>query len=610
MKCPNCSKEVQDGSRFCNHCGHEFKQENTKSCPGCGHVIPADSKFCPDCGSSIVVQNQRRAIAICDSDDGRHILDNFDEWDNSETILFEYGNLKYKKDNLLLNKDDGFVNLGKYVFAIPNDYFLVAIKEEDDEENKPYDIYTKEGKKLSSSGKYVILDYMKGGICLCKISKSQYGIVDLINDRILQVLYDNPKQCGYPVLSSESNIAAYAKSDSQGDSIYLYDYTKNAIERLNSTFNFVRDNGRPRCLIRIVSNNYILVNESTVYSSPRPYHVINKNGDICFTFEPRSYPEIRSGIVGAYESGFFNVVTGKGYGKKYHADFVLNSCLIYCKQIGEKSWQREHGIIDVNTDKLLLNGMNLVYPVLDNKSEVRYVFSFGYSAEPSVVYDTVEHVKHELQTVGDELQTMGFFNGYFNLCTGEYDTNCIDDQRKQDITIYSTVYDDSWNVVFEDKWGNYLGVFGGYADNRMYALSKNGEFGYITEGAFNVLSTFSYPEMYRLLPLYLTNRFLIYHANGVTLIDLYGNVIKELDNRFCLHQFVDSENKFSGLEKENTLFMSYRKVALGYLQDEATSLLSGDYLTNLETGFQFGGVDIDINPDYSIDSLWSNVGKF
>lgn len=58
MKCPDCNNIVPDGSKFCNHCGHKFEQENTIKCPNseCGHLIPADSKFCPDCGYEIKVK--------------------------------------------------------------------------------------------------------------------------------------------------------------------------------------------------------------------------------------------------------------------------------------------------------------------------------------------------------------------------------------------------------------------------------------------------------------------------------------------------------------------------------------------------------------------------
>lgn len=56
MKCPNCNKEVLDGSKFSNNFGHKFEQENAIKCtiPDCGHTIPSDSKFCPDCGKKIV----------------------------------------------------------------------------------------------------------------------------------------------------------------------------------------------------------------------------------------------------------------------------------------------------------------------------------------------------------------------------------------------------------------------------------------------------------------------------------------------------------------------------------------------------------------------------
>lgn len=63
INCPKCNSEVPDGSKFCNHCGHKFEQENTIKCPNpeCGHSIPADSKFCPDCGTKIIKQKASSA---------------------------------------------------------------------------------------------------------------------------------------------------------------------------------------------------------------------------------------------------------------------------------------------------------------------------------------------------------------------------------------------------------------------------------------------------------------------------------------------------------------------------------------------------------------------
>ena len=53
MKCPNCKRNIPDGSKFCNHCGQRIEESNGVircSNPQCGKEIPSDSKFCPFCG--------------------------------------------------------------------------------------------------------------------------------------------------------------------------------------------------------------------------------------------------------------------------------------------------------------------------------------------------------------------------------------------------------------------------------------------------------------------------------------------------------------------------------------------------------------------------------
>lgn len=625
MKCPHCGQEHPDNTKFCPETGLkiEIPQSSTSEMIACNNpscvdygkkILPPDSKFCPTCGKSILCA--RKVVASYRDNNGKDCqLDNYDEWNNNDAIIFEFGNWIYTNNSLLLKDNGNIRNLGKYDFAVPYEEFLFAIKQW--EENIPFEIYTKDGKCHSSSNKYgEIEDFMKDGICMCKISKNKYGIVDIQQDKIIQVINDNPKQCGRPALNSKFSIVAYAISGSMGDYIIVYDKNRGTLERINRRFDFVReDYYGPRCELWVISDNYLLVNESTAYSCPRDYYVINRSGNICFKFEPKSYPKSYAGIVAAYNRGFFNGITGRGFESIYTANFIVNSCLVYGKQIGEKSWQQEYGILDINTDKTLLITANCFYPVLDNNNEVRCIFSFGYSKRHSVVYDTIDYVKHEFNTIGDELQVMGFFNGFFNLCTGEYASNCFSDRRKQDITIYSTIYDQNWNVVFEDRWGKFLGVFGGYSDNKFYALSKSGDFGFIQDGVFCHKANFSYKEMYRLLPLFLIDRFLIYHADGVVLIDLDGNIIKELDDNFNLHQFEESEDKFSNYTEEHTLFMSYRKVVIGRKKDTTTGCLSsGHYLTNLETGYQYAcdenSYGLGLTLDYSIRKLWSNVYKF
>lgn len=52
MICPNCKKQINDDSSFCQYCGSKIVVEN--KCPHCGaHPLPKDSKFCPDCGHRI-----------------------------------------------------------------------------------------------------------------------------------------------------------------------------------------------------------------------------------------------------------------------------------------------------------------------------------------------------------------------------------------------------------------------------------------------------------------------------------------------------------------------------------------------------------------------------
>lgn len=56
MICPNCKKQINDDSSFCQYCGSKIVVEN--KCPHCGaHPLPKDSKFCPDCGHRIEQKN-------------------------------------------------------------------------------------------------------------------------------------------------------------------------------------------------------------------------------------------------------------------------------------------------------------------------------------------------------------------------------------------------------------------------------------------------------------------------------------------------------------------------------------------------------------------------
>ena len=52
VRCPNCSKDIPFGSKFCPECGYNLSA--TMTCPKCQAILPAGSKFCPNCGQQLV----------------------------------------------------------------------------------------------------------------------------------------------------------------------------------------------------------------------------------------------------------------------------------------------------------------------------------------------------------------------------------------------------------------------------------------------------------------------------------------------------------------------------------------------------------------------------
>ncbi|MBR6407445.1 MAG: zinc-ribbon domain-containing protein [Clostridia bacterium] len=67
MFCDSCGKKIDDGARFCEHCGMPMfvnlteeklsgvfgTKAETKICPHCGTELPAQAKFCDGCGSRL-----------------------------------------------------------------------------------------------------------------------------------------------------------------------------------------------------------------------------------------------------------------------------------------------------------------------------------------------------------------------------------------------------------------------------------------------------------------------------------------------------------------------------------------------------------------------------
>lgn len=65
INCPECGKEISEGSKFCIHCGYPLDEDNNTIltvndneydlliCPECGHDVSETADICPNCGFSI-----------------------------------------------------------------------------------------------------------------------------------------------------------------------------------------------------------------------------------------------------------------------------------------------------------------------------------------------------------------------------------------------------------------------------------------------------------------------------------------------------------------------------------------------------------------------------
>lgn len=51
MECPKCHSQIEDGSKFCNHCGSLIN--NNTQCPHCHNEVPTGSNFCNHCGECL-----------------------------------------------------------------------------------------------------------------------------------------------------------------------------------------------------------------------------------------------------------------------------------------------------------------------------------------------------------------------------------------------------------------------------------------------------------------------------------------------------------------------------------------------------------------------------
>lgn len=56
ITCPNCNKEHEDGTKFCDNCGKQFAE--TIFCQNCGEQTSTEFAFCQKCGASLAEESE------------------------------------------------------------------------------------------------------------------------------------------------------------------------------------------------------------------------------------------------------------------------------------------------------------------------------------------------------------------------------------------------------------------------------------------------------------------------------------------------------------------------------------------------------------------------
>lgn len=59
MTCPGCDRELNNGSRYCPHCGFDL---STLVCPQCQYAIKPEWSFCPNCRKELGTEEEQVAI--------------------------------------------------------------------------------------------------------------------------------------------------------------------------------------------------------------------------------------------------------------------------------------------------------------------------------------------------------------------------------------------------------------------------------------------------------------------------------------------------------------------------------------------------------------------
>jgi len=263
MLCPTCHQDIQEDALYCPHCG-----EKLNKCPHCQKPLMPNAKFCTYCGQSVIQQSssQERIGGYY-----QPIQDNVHQETEKETIQFQDIPTKKKVNKLVVGGSVLLLvvaSIVSYLYLKNTPAIEVADKQNETVEkfeiggnqtsstligniNQAGHVYQYNDKVyiVNDQGKLVSMD--KALSQKTVIIDDQVEYVNIVNDTIYYTNKDNHicsstingdnqkvilnVKAYYMVVKDEK---IYYQSDTDGESIYVYDLKTNQNTKLNDRHSY------------------------------------------------------------------------------------------------------------------------------------------------------------------------------------------------------------------------------------------------------------------------------------------------------------------------------------------------------------------------------------
>ena len=439
-----------------------------------------------------------------DSEFNVHTIDSAGNIDSKSVPM--WGCYSWTEDTLYkVTKDkiEKICNFHEGELGVWNDFLIVNKDWE-----SPSDVYTKDGQKHFSSGKFHVKEPFRDNLFICKISHYKVAIVDIVKSKIIRTI-------NYPIFNRKE-CCAYSLADNT--LVFALDNGYEHLEFLNiknghsGTIDYsvnyerrYRNEANPT--VKVVNDNCLVYSNGKTYSNEEKY-VMDFKGNILHIYT-KYWPNIWDMIIYSSEGGMYNSRSGRSH-HNWSPEFRVNDYLLVTEKRGKKFYKK---IVNYENDKLIMDlGQSDVRFVLGPEDKIKHIVTDDGNNVRIINVETKQ--SHEIMTplhlTGDYFCTE---NGiYINITGGQSDEN-------DNILNFSTILDKDYNVVADDVWGNYIGM-SGMTNGIIYYLKSNGEFGCLNsrkEQILGKIENLSNPIFFQ--PLYKQNKFIIWCEEEALLIN-------------------------------------------------------------------------------------------